>query len=53
MGELRQRSLGYFEHSSWLERDADEETRKKVQVPDCLKEDQEALEDLLATLRSR
>jgi hypothetical protein len=53
MGELRQKSLGYFEHSSWFERDADEETRKKVRFPDCLKEDQEALEDLLATLRSR
>ncbi|KAF3008567.1 hypothetical protein E8E13_007216 [Curvularia kusanoi] len=38
--------------SGWLER-ADEETRKKVQYPDCLEEDQEALDELLAACKSR
>ena len=41
-----------FENSNWLEK-ADEETRKKVRFPDCEREDREALEGLLATVRGR
>lgn len=41
-----------YTYSSLWER-SDEETRKKVQYPDCLKEDQEALDDLLAACKSR
>jgi hypothetical protein len=52
-GELRYKSENHFEDSDWLERSADAETRMKAQFPDCLREDQEALEDLLAALRSR
>jgi hypothetical protein len=42
----------FFETSTWLER-AGEETRKKVQFPDCEREDREALDALLATVRGR
>ncbi len=38
---------------SWLQRETDEEVKKKVRYPDCLKEDQEALEGLLEALRKR
>lgn len=47
------RTTDYFDNSYWLERDVDEETRKKVLFPDCEKEDEEALKDFLAALRVR
>lgn len=40
-----------FWWSHWLERETDCETRKKIEYPDCFREDQEALEDLLRALR--
>lgn len=43
----------YYKNSHWLEREKDEEVRKKLEFPDCLKEDQDALEDLMRVLKTR
>jgi hypothetical protein len=42
-----------YDGSCWLDRETDPEVRKMLEYPDCLREDQEALDDLLVTLRER
>lgn len=42
-----------WSHSSWMERETDEAVKEKLKYPDCLKEDRDALEELLQDLRSR
>lgn len=37
----------------WLEREKDEEVKRKIAFPDCLQEDEQALEDLLRVVRER
>ncbi|KAJ4993665.1 hypothetical protein SVAN01_00719 [Stagonosporopsis vannaccii] len=38
---------------SWLEREKDEDVKRKIAFPDCSQEDQEALEGLLRVVRER
>jgi hypothetical protein len=42
-----------YDSSCWLDRETDPEVRKMLGYPDCLREDQEALDDLLVTSRDR
>ena len=42
-----------YEYSSWLDRETDLEVKKMVGYPDCAREDQETLDNLLETLRER
>ncbi|KAF2628187.1 hypothetical protein BU25DRAFT_458036 [Macroventuria anomochaeta] len=54
--EYRQRwhrGKGGFDGTDWVEKEMDEEVRKKANYPDCLQEDQAALEGLLRSLRER
>ena len=37
--------------SAWLEQETDKDVKRKIQYPDCLKEDQDALEDLLEIVK--
>ena len=46
-------SVSCWEDPFWLERETDEDVKKKIEYPDCLQEDQEALEGLLRILRER
>jgi hypothetical protein len=39
--------------SNWLEREKDEDVKRRIRFPDCLREDQDALEDVFKTLRAR
>jgi hypothetical protein len=41
------------EHWSWDERETDENVKMKIAYPECLQEDQEALEELLRVVRGR
>jgi hypothetical protein len=42
-----------FLDSSWLDRETDEVVKRKIDFPDCIEEDREALDNLLGSLRGR
>lgn len=42
-----------WEGSNWLQRETDEDVKRRIRFPDCLQEDQDALRDLLDTIRRR
>lgn len=47
--------FSWFERErwSWLDRETDEDLKRRIAFPDCLREDQEALEGLLRVVRER
>lgn len=46
-------AVAEWECSNWLVREKDEDAKKRIQFPDCLQEDSDALGELLGTLRAR
>ncbi|KAF1924602.1 uncharacterized protein M421DRAFT_277863 [Didymella exigua CBS 183.55] len=46
-------AIAEWEDSRWPERENDADVKRRVRFPDCLQDDQDALEELLRTLRAR